>query len=158
VSRPRRTRSRPARDANGFTLIELVVVLAVLAVVTAFAVPSIRRGSEGLRLRAGAGRVASLLREARLQAVTHRRPARVVLDTNRHGAALAWEGADEPLRRVELPERFRLEAASGGETLTFSPRGLVRDARWVIEGPGGRRLVVEVHGVTGRVAVAAPSP
>ena len=58
---------------------------------------------------------------------------------------------------MELSDRFLLEAASGGETLTFSPRGLVRDAKWIVQGPGGRRLVVEVHGVTGRVAVAAPT-
>ena len=137
---------------------ELVVVLAVLATVAAFALPSIRRGSEGLQLRAGAGRVASLLREARQQAVTHRRPTRVVLEPATAAPRSAWEGSDEPLRRVELPERFRLEASAGGEALTFSSRGLVRDARWVVEGPGGRRLVVEVHGVTGRVAVAAPAP
>lgn len=148
----------PGGDARGLTLMELVVVLAVLATVTAFALPSIRRGSDGLQLRAGAGRVASLLREARQQAVTHRRPTRVALEPNHRAAALGWDATDEPLRRVELPERFRLEAAAGGETLTFSPRGLVRDARWVVEGPGGRRLVVEVHGVTGRVAVMAPVP
>lgn len=152
------SRSPRGRDARGVTLLELVVVLAVVATVTAFALPSIRRGSEGLQLRAGAGRVASLLREARQQAVTHRRPTRVALEPSHRGAALAWDGSDEPLRRVELPERFRLAASSGGETLTFSPRGLVRDARWVVEGPGGRRLVVEVHGVTGRVAVSAPAP
>lgn len=148
----------PGRDARGLTLIEIVVVLAVLATVSAFALPSIRRGSEGLQLRAGAGRVASLLREARQQAVTHRRPTRVALEPNHRGAALAWDGSDEALRRVELPDRFRLEASAGGEALTFSSRGLVRDARWVVTGPGGRRLVVEVHGVTGRVAVAAPTP
>lgn len=146
------------RDARGLTLMELVVVLAVLATVTAFALPSIRRGSDSLQLRAGAGRVASLLREARQQAVTHRRSTRVALEPSRRGAALGWDGTDELLRRVELPDRFRLEATAGGETLTFSPRGLVRHTRWVVEGPGGRRLVVEVHGITGRVAVAVPVP
>jgi len=141
---------------SGVTLLELVVVLAVLATVTAFALPSIRRGAQNLELRASAGRVASLLREGRLQAVTHRRTTRVSLETNHRAAALAWEGSDEPLRRVELPERFQLAAVTGGDTLTFSPRGLVRDAEWAVEGPGGRRLIVEVHGITGRVAVAAP--
>ena len=150
--------SRTRRDARGVTLLELVVVLAVLATVAAFALPSIRRGSEGLQLRAGAGRVASLLREARQQAVTQRRPTRVALDAGHRGATLAWDGTSEPLRRVELPERFRVQAADGGEALTFSPRGLVRDARWIVEAPGGRRLVIEVHGVTGRVAIAAPAP
>jgi general secretion pathway protein H len=150
---------RPSgRDARGVTLLELVVVLAVLATVTALAIPSIRRGSEGLQLRAGARRMASLLREARQQAVTHRRPTRVALEESHRGATLAWDGAAEPLRRVELPERFRVSAADGGETLTFSPRGLVRNARWIVEAPGGRQLVIEVHGVTGRVAVAPPAP
>ena len=153
------SRRGPARDSCvGVTLLELIVVVAVLATVTAFALPAIRIGSDNLQLRAGAGRVASLLREARQQAVTHRRPTRVALEGSRRAAALGWEDADEPLRRVELPARFRLDAAEGAEALTFSPRGLVRDARWVVEGPGGRRLVVEVHGVTGRVTVAAPAP
>jgi prepilin-type N-terminal cleavage/methylation domain-containing protein len=150
--------SRTLRGPGGFTLLELVVVLAVLATVTALALPSIRRGSQNLQLRAGAGRVASLLREARLQAVTYRRPTRVALEPSHRGAALKWDGTDEPLRRVELPERFRLSTVSGGESLTFSPRGIVRDAQWAVEGPGGRRLIVEVHGITGRVAVAAPAP
>jgi hypothetical protein len=140
------------------TLVEITVVLAVLATVTVFALPALRRGSEGLQLRAGAGRVASLLREARQQAVTHRRPTRVAIGSGRRTAVLEWEGADEPLRRVELPERFRVDAGSGPESLTFSPRGLVRDARWVVEAPGGRQLVVEVHGVTGRVSVGPPPP
>jgi Tfp pilus assembly protein FimT len=140
------------------TLLELVVVIAILATATIFALPAIRVGNDNLQLRAGASRVASLLREARYQAVTHRRPARVTLEANRHAAALVWDEADAPIRRVELPERFRLDAAGGPEALTFSPRGLVRDARWTVEGPGGRRLVVEIHGVTGRVTVGAPPP
>jgi general secretion pathway protein H len=152
------TRCGSARDSRGVTLLELVVVVAVVATVTAFALPSIRRGSEGLQLRAGAGRVASLLREARQQAITHRRPTRVALESSHRAAALAWDGTKEPLRRIELPDRFRLEATDGGETLTFSPRGHVRDARWAVEGPGGRRLVVEIHGVTGRVVVSAAAP
>jgi prepilin-type N-terminal cleavage/methylation domain-containing protein len=147
------------RDScDGLTLIELAVVVAVLATLTAFALPAVRRGSENLQLRTGAGRVASLLREARQQAVTHRRPTRVTVEGNRHAAAFRWEGGDESLRRVELPTRFRIDTAEGAETLTFSPRGLVRDVRWVVEGPGGRRLVVAVHGITGRVTVAPPTP
>jgi prepilin-type N-terminal cleavage/methylation domain-containing protein len=149
---------RRPRGASGVTLLELVVVLAVLATVTAFALPSIRLGAQNLQLRSGAGRVASLLREARLQAVTHRRSTRVSLESSHRSVALAWDGSDEPLRRVELPERFRLTTVTGGESLVFSPRGLVRDAQWAVEGPGGRQLIVEVHGITGRVAVAAPTP
>lgn len=153
-----RRRASLLHGTPGLTLIELAVVIAVLAVVAVFALPAARRGSDGLQLRAGAGRVASLLREARQQAVAHRRTTRVTLEGHGRGAAFGWEDADTPLRRVELPDRFRLETVSGGERLTFSPRGLARDARWVVEGPSGRRLVVEVHGVTGRVSVAAPAP
>jgi Tfp pilus assembly protein FimT len=142
----------------GLTLVEIVVVVAVLATLTVLALPTVRRGSENLRLRTGAGRVASLLREARQQAVTHRRPTRVTVEGDRHAAALAWEGTQDSLRRVQLPDRFRIDAAAGTETLTFSARGLARDARWMVEGPGGRRLIVTVHGVTGRVTVTPPPP
>ena len=153
------SRRRPSlAGSDGLTLIEVTVVVAVLAVVAVFALPTVRRGSEGLQLRTGAGRVAALLREARQQAVTHRRPTRVGLESQGRAATFGWEDADEPLRRMELPERFRVETAGGTERLTFSPRGLARDARWVVASPSGRRLVVEMNGVTGRVSVAAPAP
>jgi hypothetical protein len=51
-----------------------------------------------------------------------------------------------------------VETTGGPERLTFSSRGIARDARWVVEGPSGRRLVVNVNGVTGRVSVAPPEP
>jgi hypothetical protein len=45
--------------------------------------------------------------------------------------------------------------ATGTDTLTFSSRGLTREARWLLEGPGGRRFAIDVEAVTGRVKVAA---
>jgi general secretion pathway protein H len=142
------------RATGGLTLIELVVVMAVLAVAAVLVAPAVRRGSEGLRVRAGARQVAALLREARSQAVAHRRPTRVALERVKRAVTLAWDGDPEPMRRVDLSAGIRLEPAGGADALTFSPRGLARDARWIVEGPGRRRLAIEVHGVTGRVTVA----
>ncbi len=148
--RPRRSR-RPA--AAGFTLIELVVVLAIMATAVLLVAPAIRRGAEARRLRASAGQVAALLREARYRAVADRRPTRVVVEA-RDAVSLAWDGEGQALRRVDLPPPLRLEPAAGGRALVFSARGLARDARWIVEGPAGRQLAVELHGVTGRVTVA----
>jgi prepilin-type N-terminal cleavage/methylation domain-containing protein len=144
-----------SRRAPGFTLLELIVVLAILAVVTAFVLPSVGRGTQTLRLRSEAGRVAALLREARLQAVTQRQAMRVTLDRTRNLVVLTAGEAESPLRQVELPAGLTLSVATGGESLSFSSRGITRETRWLVEGPGGRRLAIEVHAVTGRVTVGA---
>ncbi len=139
--------------ARGFTLIEIVVVLAILAVATAFVLPTVGRGSEALRLRSEAGRVAALLREARLQAVSQRRVTRVTLDRARNTVAVTAGDPDHPLRRVELPAGLRLSVVTGGESVSFSSRGVTRETRWVVEAAGGRRLAIDVDAVTGRVTV-----
>ena len=51
------------RGSRGFTLIELVLVLAILAVAVFLVLPSVGRGTEGLRLRTEGGRIAALLHE-----------------------------------------------------------------------------------------------
>jgi prepilin-type N-terminal cleavage/methylation domain-containing protein len=137
----------------GFTLIELVVVLAVVAVATAFVLPTVGRGTQTLQLRSEAKRVAALLREARLQAVSQRRPAHVALDRARNTVALTVGESDDPDRVVELPAGVRISVAVGGEKLTFSSRGLTRETRWMVEAPGGRHLAIDVHPVSGRVTV-----
>lgn len=141
------------RDAPGFTLIELVVVLAILAAVAALVLPAVGRGLDGLRIRREAGRVAGLLREARLLAVTRREQTRVTLDRVHNALALIEAETDAAEREVVMPPGLRLSVAAGRETLTFSPRGLTQKARWIVEGPGGRRLAIAVDAVSGRVTV-----
>jgi prepilin-type N-terminal cleavage/methylation domain-containing protein len=137
----------------GFTLIELIVVLAVVAIATAFVLPSVGRGSQNLQLRTEAKRVAALLREARLQAVSQHRATHVALDRTRSTVSLTVGEADDPYRTVELPAGLRVTVAVGGDKLTFSSRGLTRETRWMVEAPGGRQLAIDVHPISGRVTV-----
>jgi len=106
--------------------------------------PAVGRGTETLRLRSEGGRVAALLRQARQHAVSQRRATRVLLDPGRNTVTLTVGDADEPLRELAMPEGIRLSVEAGGETLRFSSRGLTRNARWMLEGPGGRRLAIRV--------------
>jgi prepilin-type N-terminal cleavage/methylation domain-containing protein len=143
---------RRRRD-RGFTLIELVVVLAVVAVATALVLPSVGRGTQALQLRAETKRIAALMREARLQAVSQHRAARVTLDPTRNTVALTVGESERPQRTLELPAGLRVSVVVGGESLTFSSRGLTRETRWMVQAAGGRQLAIDVHPVSGRVTV-----
>ena len=141
------------RARAGFTLIEIVVVLAILAVATALVLPAVGRGSAAVQLRSEAGRVAALLRRGRLEAVTRRQPTRVTLDPARNTIALTAGNPERPLKELALPAGLRVKVATGGESLGFSSRGITREARWLVEAADGRRLQVDVDGITGRVTV-----
>src|SRR5947207_10897101 len=71
---------RRSEVARGFTLLELIVTLAVLALAVAVVTPAIGRGTEGLRARAEVASFAATLRHAREQAITTQRTYRVVVD------------------------------------------------------------------------------
>ena len=76
-------RGKPVSDsARGFTLLELIVTLAVLALAVAVVTPAIGRGTDGLRARAEVAGFAATLRHAREQAITTQRPYRVVVDND----------------------------------------------------------------------------
>jgi prepilin-type N-terminal cleavage/methylation domain-containing protein len=142
-------------STSGFTLIELVVVLFIVVAVAAVAMPSIGRGVDGLRLRREASQVAALIRTARLRALTEQRPVRVTLDPAHGTVILAAGAAGARGREVVLPPGVSARVDAGGSALTFSPRGVARPVRWVLEDTRGRRFAVEVADVGARVRVAA---
>lgn len=68
------------RTFSGFTLLELIVVLFILALATAMVAPRFTRSFGQLRLKAAARDVAALCRFARTQAITNQAVLEVVLD------------------------------------------------------------------------------
>lgn len=61
--------SRPRRQGNGFTLLELLVTIVVLGVVLAVAMPSVKKYLESQRLRSVSGELLADLQFARGEAV-----------------------------------------------------------------------------------------
>jgi general secretion pathway protein H len=147
----------PGRRAGGFTLLELIVVLAILAVVVALVTPSIGRGTEAVRMRAEVAGFAAMLRHARERAIVSQRPQAVVVDPINQRISMRAGGPDGDLRETRvLPDRLVVEA-------TPPPALVVQfDARGGSSGGDFRlswgNLVyrVTVDALTGRVRSSRP--
>jgi prepilin-type N-terminal cleavage/methylation domain-containing protein len=74
----RRWNSEKQRMQRGFTLTELMIVVAVALVIAAVAVPNVIRGMRHLRLRSAATSVVGILQQARQRAVRDNRNYQVL--------------------------------------------------------------------------------
>ena len=84
---------------SGFTLLEMLVVLALLAMVYALVPPMITIGGSTTELKAGARQVAAGLRKARSQAIVSRDEATLTLDVEARSFRLSGEGKPRNLPR-----------------------------------------------------------
>src|SRR5882724_2742021 len=66
----------------GFTLIELIVVLAILSLMAVLATPLLNRVSPGLELKSTAHNIAAAMREARTLAIRDNGEVAVLIDLN----------------------------------------------------------------------------
>jgi general secretion pathway protein H len=73
-----------ARISEGFTLLEMLVVLMIMAVVVAIALPNLMRSSEGFRLRAATQSLLGALRATRAAAIARNIPMAVEIDVDSH--------------------------------------------------------------------------
>jgi general secretion pathway protein H len=98
VFHPRRDAPARIRAAAGFTLIEILVVISLVAGLTVILMMSMNGGMNGLRLRSEAKTIASELRRARSQAIsTGTVQAFRIVPEDR-----TWTGAKD--RKGEIPK------------------------------------------------------
>lgn len=133
----------------GFTLIELIVVLTIIGLALAIALPYLGRGGSGAGLTAAAGELRLALRGARQAAITEGHPVAFRADP----AGGYW--LDRAYHRLAtagpLGNTLRI-ATLGGTRIEFWPSGGSSGGRVVIDGDDGRR-VIDVDAVTGRAVL-----
>lgn len=94
------------RRAEGFSLVEILVVVAILAVILAIAIPNVAGVVEANKLQTSTSMLASKLSEARINALKRNRAA--------------WLRVDVPRGRVQVQT-----SGPGGATLDVGAPGLL---------------------------------
>jgi type II secretion system protein H len=93
---------RIARSDGGFTLIELMVAVSVMAVLMAIAIPSVANHMALQEIRASAQQVTDVLREARDTAINEGQPRYVLFDPSTVGYEVRrYDGSDWVLEEEE---------------------------------------------------------
>jgi prepilin-type N-terminal cleavage/methylation domain-containing protein len=139
-----------AVDQRGFTLLELVVTLLVLALAIGLAMPAIGRSTEAIRARAEVARFAALLRHTREQAITTRRAHALVVEPQGHRVRIV-AGADEVRETRALPADFVVEAdPPPALSVRFQPEGTSTGGLFHVAS-GAVRYRISVDALTGRV-------
>ena len=138
--------------AAGFTLLELIVALFVIALAVALAGPVVSRSTDSLRGRADVARFSAMLRHARDQAIATRRGHAFVVDPPGHRAMIV--AAPNEVRQTRVLSAGLEVAATPPEALSvrFEPNGVSSGGDFRLT-TGQMRFRVSVDQLTGRVRV-----
>jgi len=110
----------PAKQARGFTLVELIVVLVIASLALALVGTSISRNISGAEMRTAARKVAASLRYTRTQAILTK-SEQVFLINTETATYLAPKRSEE-----QLPEGMKVELNTARSELTSETAGGIR--------------------------------
>gem|GEM_PF-547287 len=147
------------RSSPGFTLLEMVCVLAIIGLIIGIALPALSRGLHRVSVEAAANRIAARLKETRSVAIETGRPSSMIFDkTSRQ---LIGPGGRPPIVvaqdldwRVTLSGSCRFQA--GTAELIYYPDGRSCGGDIYLSG-GNVTYKVSVNWLTGATRVISPS-
>lgn len=133
------------RAEQGFSLLELLVVLAVLAAATAIAVPYVAKPPAAVALQRHATELVAVLRQARTTAIAGNTEVTVAVNVEER-----WIEVSQPPRRLEYPAGMSLSVTSARQLLQ-------RDAARLVFGSDGSSsggaITIALEGAERTIAV-----
>jgi type IV fimbrial biogenesis protein FimT len=116
-------RSTIMRKNSGFTLIEVLTVIAIIAIVASIVMPNVVAWLPRYRLNSGAEEIQSTLQLARLSAIKENTSATVTFDTTNHSFLASIDG--RTIRKGKMPVGIRIDSVtSPASQVQFNSRGL----------------------------------
>ena len=136
---------------SGFTFIEMMAVIGIIAVVAAIVLPNVVAWLPRYRLNSGAEEIQSTLQLARLGAIKENANATVTFDTANHSFLAAIEG--RTIRNGKMPAGIRIDSVTNpASQVTFDGRGLANGSTGNIlvkNTEGGEKIIsVNIVGTT----------
>lgn len=130
----------------GFTLIEIILVLVILAVAGVMAAPALTPALDAVRAEAAARRTAAFLDDARRRAVLERRVLVVTCRPDEGRLGLAGAAAGE--RAFPVPEAVTIVSCRP-EEMRYFPQGSATGMTLVLRDRRGRERTLAVGTFTG---------
>lgn len=163
-------RSLAGLNDNGFTLIELMVVLAILAIMSSVVTVSMAPALKDARMRSGCRMVASSLNYARNYAAAHNTSTRIVFDGERNVEIQVYRDVDTDedewtvLRTtagkkytlpegVQVTEILKADNKTDENWIEFTGTGLADPARVEISNSDELRKYITIDQITGRSSI-----
>jgi prepilin-type N-terminal cleavage/methylation domain-containing protein len=135
--------------ASGVTLIELLIVMAILSLAAAFVGPAVGAGLDNMALRSAGSRVVSVFRQVQAQA----RRGEGTLAVRASGANLKLVTSDGAVRTVELDPDVRLGGPEGATYLFMGTGQIVGPGRLTLENRRGRQIWLVLGPFPGQIGV-----
>jgi len=140
--RSKRYRSKPGSRA-GFTLLELLLVLAMAGMIMWAGALSFARLGEKTAFKSALRAVHGGLRQARVLALSERRPVGFKAEGDSFHLTLNGEPHG---RKYAMPKKTAVKAE---EEIIFYPKGHSSGGTVLVISPEGKKYSIEVDGVTG---------
>ena len=126
----RRVREGLFGRGGGFSLPELLAVLALIALAIAIGIPIVNEQVRMAEVRAAADNLAVHLRKARMMSVTKHKA--IIFKVHADPAnSFGYDGINLDNLDISMPDRVKITTASDG-TITFMPNGSVSIASTVV--------------------------
>ena len=172
-----RNHQRKFKELNGFTLFELLVVVLIIGLTSAFVMPRLAASLPGVQLKSTTRAVAASLRYARSKAVSESRPYVAIFDNTQNllvvePFAKSTDAAElKSLREIlntsklqkvyEIPNEIEFNVLNYNNTdegsdvfpIFFFPRGDSTGGKIVLQNPRRRQFTVAVDRITGMVEI-----
>ena len=143
-----------AARASGFSLLEIILVIAIIALASVLAAAAMGGGFKGMQLKASAKQIASNLRYTRAQAIETGKPQSFMIDPRRHEwrAPKAHHGDIPAKLGIVFIGAREVQPTAGVGAIVFFPDGAATGGRIQLTS-GKVAWNIDVGWLTGQVQI-----